>query len=67
MKRREFIAGLGAAMASPVGVSAQQQKIWRIGYLDSGPLDGGLVVFRQQMADQGYVEGENFVITPERL
>jgi putative ABC transport system substrate-binding protein len=62
MKRREFIAGLGAAMASPVGVSAQQQKIWRIGYLDSGPLDGGLVVFRQQMADQGYVEGKNFVI-----
>jgi len=62
MKRREFIAGLGAAMASPVGVSAQQQKIWRIGYLDSGPLDVGLVVFRQQMADQGYVEGKNFVI-----
>jgi len=62
MKRREFIAGLGAAMASPVGVSAQQQKIWRIGYLDSGPLDVGLVVFRQQMADQGYVEGKSFVI-----
>lgn len=62
MKRREFIAGLGAAMASPFGVSAQQQKIWRIGYLASGPLDGGLVNFRQQMADQGYVEGKNFVI-----
>jgi putative tryptophan/tyrosine transport system substrate-binding protein len=62
MKRRVFIAGLGAAMASPIGVSAQRQKVWRIGYLASGPLDGGLVVFRQQMVDQGYVEGKDFVL-----
>ncbi|MGA7998654.1 MAG: ABC transporter substrate-binding protein [Bradyrhizobium sp.] len=62
MKRREFIAGISAAIVSPFGVSAQQQKVWRIGFLGSGRLDLALAVFRQQMAEQGYVEGKSFVI-----
>jgi len=62
MKRREFIAGVGAAMASPFGVSAQQQKVWRIGFLASGRLDQALPVFREQMAEQGYVEGKTFIM-----
>ena len=34
MKRREFIAGIGAAVAWPVCVSAQTSaKVWRIGFL----------------------------------
>ncbi|HEY7844105.1 MAG TPA: ABC transporter substrate-binding protein [Bradyrhizobium sp.] len=62
MKRREFIAGIGAAMASPFGVSAQQQKVWRIAFLGSGRLGQALPVFRQQMAEQGYVEGKTFML-----
>jgi putative ABC transport system substrate-binding protein len=62
MKRREFILGIGAAMAAPYGVSAQQQRVWRIGFLGSGRLDLALPVFRKQMAEQGYVEGKSFII-----
>lgn len=62
MKRREFIAGVAAAVMSPTGASAQQQRVWRVGYLASGPLDGGFAVFKQQMADEGYVEGKTFVV-----
>jgi putative tryptophan/tyrosine transport system substrate-binding protein len=53
MKRREFLAGLGAAAYLSVAL-AQQEKAWRIGYLASGPLDGGFDVFRRQMAALGY-------------
>ena len=62
MKRREFIAGVAAAMVSPTGTRAQQQRVWRVGYLASGPLDKQLAIFKQQMADEGYVEGKNFVV-----
>ncbi len=62
MKRREFIAGVAAAMVSPTDTRAQQQRVWRIGYLASGPLDKQLAIFKQQMADEGYVEGKNFVV-----
>jgi putative ABC transport system substrate-binding protein len=62
MKRRNFIVGICAAMAAPYGVTAQQQKVWRIGFLGSGRLDQALPVFRKQMAEQGYVEGKSFII-----
>jgi hypothetical protein len=39
MRWRQFIVGIGAAMAAPFGVSAQQQKVWRIGFLSPGRLD----------------------------
>ncbi|WP_369721130.1 ABC transporter substrate-binding protein [Bradyrhizobium sp. LLZ17] len=64
MLRRNFIRAIGyTTVAWPWIVMAQPAtKVWRIGYLASGPLDGGLVTFKQQMADQGYVEGKSFVI-----
>jgi putative ABC transport system substrate-binding protein len=62
MKRRAFIAGLGTGIAWPTTIWAQQQKVWRIGVLFSSPLNPGLAIFRQQMIDQGYVEGKNFII-----
>jgi putative ABC transport system substrate-binding protein len=67
LKRREFIALVGGAIACPMGVRAQQQagKVPRIGYLratspsDRPPL---LDAFRQRLGELGWVEGQNIVI-----
>ena len=69
MNRRAFIAGLGGAAVWPIVARAQQNKVWRVGYLSSAftPLKspGDAVIFeafRQQMNDLGYVEGKNLII-----
>ena len=67
MRRREFIALVGGAIACPMGVRAQQQaeKVPLIGYLrgtsasDRPPL---LDAFRQGLRELGWVEGQNIVI-----
>jgi putative ABC transport system substrate-binding protein len=61
MKRREFIAGLGGAVAWPVVARAQQgDRIRRIGALMSGDddLDGKFRVsaFTQALADVGWTD-----------
>lgn len=61
MRRRDFITFLGGgAVFCPLMVRAQQQKIWRVGYLISGPPDT-LDVFRRRMTELGYVEGKNLI------
>ena len=63
MKRRDFIAGLGSAVAlAPWSARAQQTTIPTIGFL--GGQSPGLWAeqvhaFRQGLADTGYVEGRN--------
>jgi putative ABC transport system substrate-binding protein len=64
-RRREFIAGLGAA-AWPVVARAQQQtdKVWRVGYLTvmSATNVNSVALFddfRRKLNDLGYVEGRN--------
>ena len=60
MRRREFIAGLGGAVAWPLAARAQQQTPV-IGYLSarSAEVDGPMLkAFRQGLASQGYVEGK---------
>jgi putative tryptophan/tyrosine transport system substrate-binding protein len=67
VRRREFIALVGGAIACPMGVRAQQQtgKVSRIGFLsltspsDRPPL---LDAFRQGLRELGWVEGQNIVI-----
>jgi putative tryptophan/tyrosine transport system substrate-binding protein len=64
MRRREFMAGLGAA-AWPVVARAQQPVMPLIGVLNAASSMGyarELVAFRQGLNESGYVEGRNVAI-----
>jgi putative ABC transport system substrate-binding protein len=64
MRRREFIAGLGAA-AWPVGVARTQGAVPVIGLLSSETPKGladRLTAFRQGLNEGGYVESRNVII-----
>ena len=65
MRRREFIAGLGGAMAWPLAARAQVAgKVWRIGVLGGAPrpiLAENYSGFQQGMRELGYFEGRDFV------
>ena len=63
MRRREFIAGLGAA-AWPMGARAQQgDRVRRIGLLLSGgSANENFRTFRDAMAKLGWIEGRNLRI-----
>jgi putative tryptophan/tyrosine transport system substrate-binding protein len=67
MRRRDFIAGLGAA-AWPVSAQAQQPALPIIGYLGtiSNPNDRDMLsnapAFRKGLSETGYVEGQNVAI-----
>src|SRR5262245_27250546 len=67
MRRRDFIALVGGAIACPMGVSAQQQagKVPRIGFLSlTSPSDRPRLfdAFRQGLRGLGWIEGQNIVI-----
>jgi putative tryptophan/tyrosine transport system substrate-binding protein len=66
MRRREFIAGLGSAVAWPVVARAQQPVMPVIGFLSpaSAELDYKYVTvpFLQGLKEGGYVEGQNVAV-----
>src|SRR5262249_35587613 len=66
MKRREFITLVGGAAAAwPLAARAQQQKVPKVGWLNSGGSSGRehlLTAFRQGMSDTGFVDGQNVAI-----
>jgi len=66
MNRRGFVTGLGAVLAAPPAVSAQQGgKVWRIGFIgNSNPKTWAPSVeaFLQGLHDLGWNEGQNLRI-----
>jgi putative ABC transport system substrate-binding protein len=66
VKRREFIAGIGAAAAWPVAARAQQAGMPVIGLLSSQSADDDYksvtVPFLRGLMETGYVEGQNVAV-----
>src|SRR6516225_2122525 len=66
MRRRDFIKVIvGSATTWPFAVRAQQSAIPVIGFLgagSAGPLAPQMAVFRQGLAEAGYLEGPNVAI-----
>jgi putative ABC transport system substrate-binding protein len=65
LRRREFIAGLGAA-AWPIATRAQQRAMPLIGFLSPQSADDYskklTAAFLRSLRETGYVEGENFAV-----
>jgi putative ABC transport system substrate-binding protein len=66
MNRREFVAGLGSAVAWPLAARAQQaERVRRIAVLFTGAFaerDPNFGAFREAMAKFGWIEGRNLRI-----
>jgi putative ABC transport system substrate-binding protein len=67
MKRRKFIALIGAAVATPLAVRAQQnERIRRLGVLQSfakdAPESARIEAFRQELQRLGWTDGRNLQI-----
>jgi putative tryptophan/tyrosine transport system substrate-binding protein len=65
MKRREFVAGFGSALAWPVTARAQQPAAPVIGFLGAGSPglnSDPMRAFLKGLSETGYVEGRNVAI-----
>jgi putative tryptophan/tyrosine transport system substrate-binding protein len=70
MRRREFIAGLGAATISPIATSAQQTSMPVVGFVANvspGAKVPQLAGFREGLTERVYAEGRNVAIEYRRM
>jgi putative tryptophan/tyrosine transport system substrate-binding protein len=62
MRRREFIVGLGGAVASPLAARAQQPAQPIVGFINGASLETTtrlVAAFRRGLAENGYFSGQN--------
>src|SRR6516165_1281139 len=68
--RRTFIAALGGAAAWPMVARAQQETVWRVGYLTPSSATTITMalfdIFRLKLDELGYVEGKNLRLDVRR-
>jgi len=66
MRRRDFVAGLGSAAASPLAARAQQPTMPVVGFLSTqsayDELKNVNVPFLRGLTETGYVEGQNVAV-----
>jgi putative ABC transport system substrate-binding protein len=65
IKRREFIGGLGGAVAWPLTARAQQPAHPVIGFVYPGSAEaaaGSVAAFRKGLGETGYFEGQNVTV-----
>ena len=62
MRRREFVALFGGAVAWPFAARAQQKQMHRVGVLSQDMQPGLLEAFREELHKLGYVEGSDVSI-----
>jgi len=65
IRRREFIAGLGGAVAWPLAARAQQRALPLVGFVSA--LTEYEVRFRQGLSEAGYSEGRNVTVEYHNL
>jgi putative tryptophan/tyrosine transport system substrate-binding protein len=65
VRPREFIAGLGSAVAWPLTARAQQPALPVVGFVDAGSAEavaGYVAAFRKGLGETGHVEGQNVTV-----
>lgn len=63
MKRRDFVALIGGALAAPQAFAQQPGRVYRIGWLGSAPAPAHIIAaFEQGLRDHGYEPGRNAML-----
>jgi|SRR5882724_1989877 len=63
MNRRAFVTGFAGLLAVPLAAEAQQERVYKIGYLGLGAGPAPTTrAFREELRERGWTEGQNIAI-----